>query len=107
MASSSRRRGPDNGDFDQTVISKPPVAVQNEPPRPSRYSPYLVTFTLAALVAAVAAAFFVIGIIDGSVSSLNITLGLGLLAVVGVILLAGVHLRSKPGDISKTPTPML
>ncbi len=49
----------------------------------SRSWPYLVTFVMAALVAAIAVAFFVIGLVDGSVSSFNITLWLGLLAAVG------------------------
>jgi hypothetical protein len=61
----------------------------------ARSIPYLVTFVIAALVAAVVVAFFLIGLVDGSVSSFNITLWLGLLAAVGVVLLAAARLRSK------------
>ena len=77
------------------MISQPPTDKRQAPPKNTRSWPYLVTFVIAALVAAVAVAFFVIGLADGSISSFNITLWLGLLAVVGVALLAGVRLRSK------------
>jgi hypothetical protein len=77
------------------MISQPPTDKRQAPPKNARSWPYLVSFVIAALVAAVVVAFFVIGLADGSVSSFNITLWLGVLAVVGVVLLAGVRLRSK------------
>ena len=49
---------------------------------------------MAAIVAAVLLAFFAIGIADGSVSSFNIGLWLGLLSGAGAILLAGHALRT-------------
>lgn len=52
------------------------------------------TFAAAAIVAAVLLAFFAIGIGDGSVSSFNIVLWLGILAAAGAILLAGHALRA-------------
>jgi hypothetical protein len=56
---------------------------------------YRVTFSVAALVAAVAVVFFVIGLADGSVSSFNITLWVGLLAGVAAVLVAGYALRAR------------
>jgi hypothetical protein len=46
------------------------------------------------LIALVVFYFFVVGLADGSVSSFNITLWLGILAVVGGVLLGGLALRS-------------
>lgn len=51
-------------------------------------------FFLAACVAAVIVAFFGIGIADGSVSSFNIALWVGLLAATGAILFFGHALRA-------------
>lgn len=57
---------------------------------------YRVAFVLAAAVAAVLGAFFVIGVADGSVSSFNIGLWSGTLAAVGGVL-AGGHLLRRRG----------
>ena len=59
---------------------------------PSR--PYRVAFALAVLVAVVAVVFFVVGIADGSVSSFNIALWLGLLTGIAAILVLGRQLRA-------------
>lgn len=56
---------------------------------------YRVTFFVAAVVAAIAVIFFVIGLGDGSVSSFNMTLWLGLLAGVAAVLVAGYALRAR------------
>jgi hypothetical protein len=77
------------------MIFQPTTDKPHGPPTNSRSWAYLVTFVIAALVAAIVVAFFLIGLADGSVSSFNITLWLGLLAVVGVVLFAGARLRSK------------
>ncbi len=77
------------------MIFQPPTDERNAPPENTRSWTYLVTLAVAALVAVVVVAFFVIGILDGSVSPFNITLWLGLLAVVGVVLFAGARLRAK------------
>ena len=55
---------------------------------------YRVTFALAAIVAAIALFFFVIGLGDGSVSSFNMGLWLTLLGVVAVVLVAGRRLQA-------------
>ena len=55
---------------------------------------YRVAFALAVLVAVVAVVFFVIGIADGSVSSFNIALWLGMLAAIAAILALGRSLRT-------------
>lgn len=75
--------------------ARPTAATHQEPPTSAGSWTYRVTFALAALVAAIAVAFFVIGIADGSVSSFNIVLWFGLLAGVGIVLLGGAFLRSK------------
>lgn len=56
---------------------------------------YRGTFVAAALTAAVIVVFFVVGIADGSVSSFNIVLWLGILAATAAVLLVGRHLRSR------------
>lgn len=56
---------------------------------------YRISFGLAALSAAVAAAFFVIGLADGSVSAFNMGIWLLLLAGLAVDLWAGHALRSR------------
>lgn len=53
------------------------------------------TFVCSALTVLVAAAFFVIGIGDGSVSSFNIVLWLALLSGMGLSLWAGYALRAR------------
>lgn len=60
---------------------------------------YRAAFVCSALTALVAAAFFVMGIGDGSVSSFNIVLWLALLSVMGLSLWAGhaLHARGKTG----------
>ncbi len=57
------------------------------------------TFAAAMLTAAVIVVFFVIGIADGSVSSFNIVLWLGILAATVAVLSLGwfLHSRGKPG----------
>ncbi len=55
---------------------------------------YNLAFGVAMLVAAIAGVFFFIGLTDGSVSSFNITLWLGLLGGVGAVLFAGHRLRA-------------
>ena len=56
---------------------------------------YRLLFALAAGVAAVLGAFFLIGIADGSVSSFNIGLWSGTLAAVAGILAGGHLLRAR------------
>lgn len=56
--------------------------------------PYRIAMVPAAIVAAVAVAFFVIGVADGTVSSFNIVMWIGLLAVIGALLFAGIRLRA-------------
>ena len=55
---------------------------------------YRVAFALAVLVAVVAVVFFVIGIADGSVSSFNIALWVGLLGGIAAILYTARRLRA-------------
>ena len=55
--------------------------------------PYRVAFALSVLVAVVAVVFFFIGIADGSVSSFNIALWLGLFGAIAAILALGRSLR--------------
>ena len=55
--------------------------------------PYRVAFALALLVAVVAVVFFFVGIADGSVSSFNIALWLGLLGAIAALLALGRSLR--------------
>ena len=57
------------------------------PAAPSRT--YRIMFALAAIVAAIAYFFFVIGVGDGTVSSFNIAMWLVLLAVVTAVLVVG------------------
>ena len=68
-------------------------------PSPQGNALYRSTFVVAALTAAVVVVFFVIGIADGSVSSFNIVLWLGILAATAAILLLGryLHSRGRPG----------
>ena len=56
---------------------------------------FRVTFVCSALTSLVTVAFFVIGIADGSVSSFNLALWLGLLAVVGASLALGYALYAR------------
>lgn len=56
---------------------------------------FIATFVCAALTALVTVVFFVIGLGDGSVSSFNLSLWLGLLAVVSLSLWAGYALRAR------------
>jgi predicted ferric reductase len=56
---------------------------------------YRVAFVLAAAVAAVLGAFFVIGVADGSVSSFNIGLWAATLAAVAGVLAGGSLLRAR------------
>ena len=68
-------------------------------PTPSRrgHRLFLVALVCSALTVVVAAVFFVIGLADGSVSSFNIGLWLGLLSVMFLSLWAGhlLYARSK------------
>lgn len=61
---------------------------------------YRVSVTAAVLVAAVVAAFFLIGIADGTVSSFNIGLWLAVISSVGVILVLGHHLHARGRSIA-------
>lgn len=56
---------------------------------------YWILFAIAALVALVVLYFFVIGLLDGSVSSFNMLLWLALLAVTGGVLLGSWWLKSR------------
>lgn len=56
---------------------------------------YTAFLVCSALTSAVAGIFFIIGLGDGSVSSFNLGLWLGLLAVMGLSLWAGRFLRAK------------
>jgi hypothetical protein len=71
--------------------SLPPSAAATVPKAPWLYR---ATFAVAAIVAAVLLVFFAIGIADGSVSSFNIVLWLGILSTAGAILFAGHALRT-------------
>lgn len=67
----------------------------HEPHRsPSGY-PFRIAFVAASLVAAVIVTFFLIGVGDGSVSSFNIALWLGLLGATGVVLIGGRSLHAR------------
>lgn len=57
--------------------------------------PYRFAFGAATLVAAVTVSFFFIGIADGSVSSFNIGLWIGLLIGMGAVLFVGHHLQAR------------
>lgn len=63
--------------------------------RPHKTGPWLyrAAFAIAGSVGAVAVAFFFIGLGDGTVSSYNIVLWLGLLAVVAASLIGGHRLH--------------
>ena len=65
--------------------------------RPSSrgYRFFLATFVCSALTTLVAVAFFVIGIGDGSVSSFNLALWLGLLSVMALSIWAGYALYAR------------
>jgi hypothetical protein len=56
---------------------------------------FLATFVCSALTTLVAVAFFVIGIGDGSVSSFNLALWLGLLSVMVLSIWAGYALHAR------------
>ena len=56
---------------------------------------FLATFVCSALTTLVAVLFFVIGLGDGSVSSFNLAIWLGLLAVMGLSLWAGYSLHAR------------
>jgi hypothetical protein len=55
---------------------------------------YRTSMAVAGIVAAILVAFFVIGIGDGSVSSFNIALWLGTLALVAAVILGGYGLHT-------------
>jgi hypothetical protein len=57
--------------------------------------PYRITLSLAVLVALLALVFFVIGLVDGSVTASNIVLWLGLMMAAALIPFAGIRLRSR------------
>jgi len=63
------------------------------PPAPSL--PYRASLGVSLATAAVAVAFFLIGLADGTVSSFNIGLWSLLLAGIGAVIGAGVALRSR------------
>lgn len=65
------------------------------PPRPRGAFLYKAFLACSALTCAVGVAFFAIGIGDGSVSSFNIVLWLGLLATMGLSLFGGISLRAR------------
>ncbi len=56
---------------------------------------FLATFVCSAVTTLVAFVFFVIGLADGSVSSFNLALWLGLLAVMALSLWAGYSLHAR------------
>lgn len=56
---------------------------------------FLATFVCSALTTVAAAAFFVIGLGDGSVSSFNLALWLALLSAMGLSLWAGYALHAR------------
>jgi hypothetical protein len=56
---------------------------------------FRVLWVIDLLTAAVAAAFFVIGVADGSVSSFNIVLWLALLAGVAIVVIGAKALRKR------------
>ena len=58
-------------------------------PSPHGRRLYVAAFVCSALTALVAVAFFFIGLADGSISSFNLALWLGLLATLGLSLWAG------------------
>lgn len=55
---------------------------------------YWVMFGIAAIVALVAVYFFIIGLLDGTVSSNNMLLWIGILSVVGGVLFGSLWLKS-------------
>ena len=56
---------------------------------------FAATFACSALTTLVAVTFFFIGVADGSVSSFNLALWIGLLSVMGASLWAGFALRAR------------
>ena len=74
------------------------------PGRPTRLFQLLWGFD--ALVASTVVFFFVWGLADGSVSSFNITLWLGMLAGLGVVLFGSLGLRNR-GQTSAAVTLLL
>ena len=56
---------------------------------------FVATFVCSALTTVVAVTFFVIGVGDGSVSSFNLALWLGLLSAMGLSLWGGHALRAR------------
>src|SRR5690606_39437462 len=75
-------------------MTDPAITTPAAPAAPKPSWVYRVIFALAAIVAAVFVVFFLIGIADGSVSSFNIVLWIGTLAVVGAIVIGGHALRA-------------
>ncbi len=71
----------------------------NTPPSTGGRGLFIATFVCSALTALVTLVFFVIGLGDGSVSSFNLPLWLGLLAIVSLSLWAGyaLHARGRLG----------
>ncbi|MDX2246992.1 MAG: osmoprotectant transporter permease [Bacteroidia bacterium] len=55
---------------------------------------YWVLFGIATIVAIVAVYFFIIGLLDGTVSSRNMLMWLGLLSVVMGVIFGGLWLKS-------------
>ncbi|MEZ4826626.1 MAG: osmoprotectant transporter permease [Bacteroidia bacterium] len=55
---------------------------------------YWVLFGIAAVVGLIAVYFFIVGLLDGTVSSTNMLLWLGLLSVVMGVLFGGLWLKS-------------
>jgi hypothetical protein len=66
-----------------------------DPAPPASSLPYRASLGVSLATAAVAVAFFLIGLADGTVSSFNIALWTLLLAGIGAVLWAGVALRAR------------
>ena len=79
-------------------MNEPTPAVSTNPSDPPpgvrRSWLYRLTFTGATVVAAIAVVFFFIGLADGSVSSFNMTLWLGLLGAIAAIVFFGYQLNA-------------
>ena len=71
------------------------MTVLESPSAPQVPILYWITFVMAGLVAVSVLAFFFIGLADGSVSSYNSGLWLGLLAVAAAVPAAGHGLRAR------------
>lgn len=73
-----------------------PLSAEGDAAQPGKTRPWLFqsAFVVAGLMGLVAVAFFIIGLADGSVSSYNIVLWLGLLSVVAASLIGGFRLHA-------------